>query len=587
LAHHLLEQMNVRPEWLREGLAAYETGRLSRADAGWVASRHLSNLIQAVQKDRLFTLVELAAFDRFSRPEVEIASAQSWDMTRYLAETYGPAKLSTLLDDLRQGRELEQAFSSTFGLSLAEFEVAWRESVVRGHALPEWVDLAQTFEPAEVEAHIAELSEPDYAGRQPGLLGEEAAARYIADQFAAFGLIPVGDGGTFFQRFPITYPLLLSAPRLLPLNLDGQPLDVLPYRADFLLALDGGSGGQVEGEVIWVREEDYGGVRLSGQVVLRRLTGTVREEIAQAIAHGAGGLILVGEQNRAWLGKELAVNASGAAAEKTIPVVEVTKTGLERLLAASGHTLADLNASPPAMPLALRVRLDAPVSLSEGLSSANVLGLLLGADPLLSQEVIIIGAHYDHVGDDPDDRVCLADGTCVDLPGLAYPGANDDASAVGVLLEIARLWRESGYRPARSVLFAAWGAQELDEAGSRFYLTQPVLPLTNTIAALQLEAVGGGGGFYLQAQGDPDREGVLRFTVDAAAGQVEGRLDLVRSSRNSDHESFRRAGIPAMLIYWEEANRENLPAPLADEIDPYRLGVTGRTVTLALMMLAR
>jgi Zn-dependent M28 family amino/carboxypeptidase len=156
------------------------------------------------------------------------------------------------------------------------------------------------------------------------------------------------------------------------------------------------------------------------------------------------------------------------------------------------------------------------------------------------------------------------------------------------MLEMARLWRDRGYRPARSVLFAAWGAQELEEAGSLYFVKHPTLPLTQTVAMLQLEAVGGGHGFRLQALGDRHREAVLRFTMETAANQLEGRLKLpLNLSYPSDQESFQNLGIPALLIRWEKAEEQNLPAEHDDELDPFRIGLTGRTSTLAVMMLAQ
>jgi hypothetical protein len=215
------------------------------------------------------------------------------------------------------------------------------------------------------------------------------------------------------------------------------------------------------------------------------------------------------------------------------------------------------------------------------------LGLIPGSDPVLRDELVIIGAHYDHVGDDADDRICLSSGECLARPGYRYPGANDDAAALGVMLEIARLWRSQGYRPARTVLFAAWGGEELAQAGSRYYVDRPALPLTQTVALLQLEAVGGGRGFRLELQGDRQREAAVRFLLEAAGGQVDARLTASPPELSGDQSPFQWLGVPAMLIRWEKAETDNLPAEFDDEIDPDRLAQAGRTLTLTAMMLAR
>jgi Zn-dependent M28 family amino/carboxypeptidase len=171
--------------------------------------------------------------------------------------------------------------------------------------------------------------------------------------------------------------------------------------------------------------------------------------------------------------------------------------------------------------------------------------------------------------------------------GRRYPGANDNASGVGVLLEIAHLWHESGYRPQRSILFAAWGAQEQGQIGSRYYVEHPMFPMEKTVAMVQLDTVGGGDGYYLEAQSEGEPEGLLLFNLMATEDLVDGRLALSNKWGQSDQVPFYDAGVPALLLTWREASDDNWPVEIADEVDPYRLGVTGRMVSLAVMSLAR
>ena len=185
-----------------------------------------------------------------------------------------------------------------------------------------------------------------------------------------------------------------------------------------------------------------------------------------------------------------------------------------------------------------------------------------------------------------------------------------------MLLEIARLWQETGYRPQRSVLFAAWGAQELGEKGSSYYVEHPLFPLERTVSVVQMDVVGGGGGHYMEAQGVREREGLSMFAMQVAEDLVDGRLKLavprelgssadlvpgtelfaspfeglayqLLKSEYSDQVSFHRVGVPALLVTWRGANEDNWPDEIADEVEPYRLGVTGRMVTLTMMSIAR
>jgi hypothetical protein len=363
---------------------------------------------------------------------------------------------------------------------------------------------------------------------------------------------------------------------------------------------------------------------LGGKIALRRPSQPTHVEMARAAEHGARALILVGNQDDAkeYYAKEPLPLAWPP--EDTIPVIELTQEGYSRLLEGTGYTQPDFVNSPPAMPLGFVARIEVQLGAPEARETVNVLGWLPGSDPLLAHEVIILGAHYDHMGNDPDLLLCpqgvsgmasLGESqACERAPGAQYLGANDDASGIAVLLEIARLWHETGYRPQRSVLFAAWGAQELGQLGSRHYIASPSFPFPRTVAMLQLDAVGGGSGHYMEAQGLWDREGLLLFSCQVAEDEVdgrlklsapieedeaaelgtplymapwEGRISLMLQSRTSDEAPFRQAGVPTLLIIWRGSSEDNWPEGIADEVEPYRLGVTGRMVTFVAMSLAR
>lgn len=193
---------------------------------------------------------------------------------------------------------------------------------------------------------------------------------------------------------------------------------------------EGAGGGLAVGDLVWIREADYGGMQLAGKIVLRKETESRSREVSQALEHGAGGLILVTDLNEKELKAKNPFPAS-MPAEDTIPVVRITDDALIKLLTAGGYSQQDINTSPSALPLRLDVRIEVPLQAPTTVTTANVLGLLPGSDPVLSQEIIVVGAHYDHVGDDPDGKI----------KGLKYPGANDDATGVGIMLETARQWQ--------------------------------------------------------------------------------------------------------------------------------------------------
>jgi hypothetical protein len=116
--------------------------------------------------------------------------------------------------------------------------------------------------------------------------------------------------------------------------------------------------------------------------------------------------------------------------------------------------------------------------------AANVIGKIPGTDPNLKDEVVIISGHYDGGGVDPD--------------GVIYNGANDNASGIGVLLEIARVMMENKVKPLRSILFIGWGAEEQGGYGSKHFVEYPVVPLEKIASVFVLDCVGlGEGKFWL------------------------------------------------------------------------------------------
>jgi hypothetical protein len=103
---------------------------------------------------------------------------------------------------------------------------------------------------------------------------------------------------------------------------------------------------------------------------------------------------------------------------------------------------------------------------------------------------------------------------------------------------------------------------------------------------LQLDAVGGGAGYYLEAQGGGAHEGLLLFALTTADKWVDGRLAIKPQWGESDQIAFREASVPTLLMTWRDASERNWPVDLADPVEPYRLGVTGRLLSLALMIIA-
>jgi hypothetical protein len=161
-------------------------------------------------------------------------------------------------------------------------------------------------------------------------------------------------------------------------------------------------------------------------------------------------------------------------ADLPLPVVRISPRAGDALLASVGLTTATAGgARPQAMPgTTVTVRISGEERLVVG---RNVIGVLPGGDPARAGDAVMLGAHVDHLG-----RV----------RGVVHPGADDNASGVAGLLEIARALAASPVRPARTVVFAFWTGEEEGHLGSDHYVRHPLWPLERTAAYLNLDMIG-------------------------------------------------------------------------------------------------
>jgi Zn-dependent M28 family amino/carboxypeptidase len=216
----------------------------------------------------------------------------------------------------------------------------------------------------------------------------------------------------------------------------------------------------------------------------------------------------------------------------------------------------------------VRVTIDSRIT-KQTKPTENVVGLLEGTDPLLKAEVIVLTAHYDHVGIGPN--------------GAIYHGADDDGSGTSVLLEIAEAFSLNPTRPKRSILFMAVTAEEKGLLGSQYYVQNPIVPLAKTIANVNMDMVGRVDAKY-QAQKREDYVYVIgsdkisaAFDSLLKAGNRESEnllLDYTYNDdadpnqfyRRSDHYNFARNGIPVAFFFTGVHEDYHRPTDTVDKI---------------------
>lgn len=175
-------------------------------------------------------------------------------------------------------------------------------------------------------------------------------------------------------------------------------------------------------------------------------------------------------------------------------------------------------------------------------SCRNVLGLLEGSDPALKSQVIVIGAHYDHVG---YGRPTNSFGPW----GYIHNGADDNASGVAGLLEILGAIKMLPQAPRRSILLAFWDQEEAGLFGSRHWLNQPTVPLDRVVFSINLDMIGRMKDNRLEIYGTRTGAGLRRMISEAnPAGMAD--LDFTwKMKADSDHWPFYERRIPVVMFH--------------------------------------
>lgn len=202
-------------------------------------------------------------------------------------------------------------------------------------------------------------------------------------------------------------------------------------------------------------------------------------------------------------------------------------------------------------------------------SYANVIAMLEGSDPILKNEYIVVGAHYDHVG--YGNRRNSYGPT-----GFIHNGADDNASGVSGLLEVAQAFAASGSRPKRTVLFCFWDGEEKGLYGSKHWVESPTVPLKQVALAFNADMIGRLGKKPLEVFGIRTAPG-LRKLVSLANDDPNLKLFFNwEIKENSDHYSFIEHNVPVVMFHTGLHNDYHRPSDDAEKVDTTGLQQVGR-----------
>ncbi|HEX5755952.1 MAG TPA: M28 family metallopeptidase [Arenimonas sp.] len=430
-------------------------------------------------------------------------------------------------------------------------------------------------------AHVKVLSSDEFGGRAPGTDGEQKTADYLVAQFQRLGLQP-GNGDSWFQDVPMVVTKIDTQNTQIAIDVAGQRRE-LGFGSDAVLWT---STAQPEvkveaSEMIFVgygvsapeqNWDDYAGLDVTGKTVVmlvndpgfhvnddalfagKKMTyyGRWTYKFEEAARRGAAAALVIHDDFGAGYGWDVVKNgASGSRydlpsavdPEPRLPLQGwLTSAAAESLFGSVGLDLAALReaANRPgfrAVPLNdARFSGVARGEISEG-SSRNILAKLPGSTR--PQESIVYTAHWDHLGTHPEEA---GDGI--------YNGAIDNATGVAGVLEIAEAFTVQATPPERSVVFLLVTLEESGLLGSAYYAANPVLPLKDTVAVVNLDAlpvVGPTRDFVVVGLGNSELDEVLRPIAEAQGRHLVEEDGVEKGSFfRSDHFSFAKFGVPAL-----------------------------------------
>jgi hypothetical protein len=461
----------------------------------------------------------------------------------------------------------------------------------------------------ELLRHVRYLAAPELTGRGVDTPGIKLAGDYIAAEFAKYGLKPGGDKGGYRQNFSVQVGATVKQPSDLVLG-GGSPLVLDRDWTPLGLSANGVAEAPLvfAGYGISAKEHDYDdylGIDVKGKavVVLRyepppqdgnspfkkppsySRHATLRSKANQARAHGAVAMILV-DLNQGDGEEERMISARGSLGRGAdgLIALQVKSRTVEKFFAAHDIQLKalkeqiDRNGKPASTAIAnARVKIQLTLEATRE-PTENVIAVLPGSDPALAHQSIVIGAHYDHLG--------LGHFGALNprAAGEIHHGADDNASGVALLLDLARRLSQLPARPARTIVFAAFSAEELGLFGSRHFVESLKDP-SAIKAMINLDMVGRLRGDQLTAFGARSGAG-LSDLIDGAAANLGLAMRHSDDIGRSDHMSFYAKKIPVLHFSTGVHEDYHRPSDTWEKLNIDGMARVGDLTLLTLMNLA-
>ncbi len=491
---------------------------------------------------------------------------------------------------------------------------------------------------SRLQQHVSYLASDALDGRRTGTRGAEDAAHYLAGEFARAGLLPVGGAAglkpsrlmaRYLQLFPYVGSVELGKENVLALTAGTVDTQTLRVGEDWMPLGFSSNQKIAAAEIVFagygissseLNYNDYKGKFTKGQIAVVfagtpdgdnphgsfARAGDVRFKVAAARNAGVGALLIIAQANK--LSEDgLAQLRYDNNGEAGIPVAVISRETAAKILGASSlgdyEDIADVRkigegsitkAAVLRLPQKGRSLTLATDVVRKEVPSYNVVGVLEGSDPVLKKENIIIGAHYDHLGRG-------GEGSLAPRSGEIHHGADDNASGTAGLLELARIFGAQKPKLKRTLIFVAFSGEEEGLLGSNYYVNHTAVPLSNTVAMINMDMIGrmkdrkliiGGVGtakewrdmisqantaqtMQVTAKSDSPTPKGMPIVVSANGRPImsvdpKGAFDLTLTEDGfgpSDHSSFYGKQVPVLFFWTGTHNDYHKPSDTFDKIN--------------------
>jgi aminopeptidase YwaD len=445
-------------------------------------------------------------------------------------------------------------------------------------------------DPKQYLDDIKFLADPSLKGRATGSPELDKAAAFIAAHFRSFGLEPI-DGKSYYQAFSVTTNARLGGSNHFSYTAAGTRVKLV-ISNDFV-PFNFSARARMTGPVIFAgygitapeyNYDDYQGIDAHGKIVLilrhepqefdekSIFNGKIYTQHSQfwskasnAKNHGARGVILMNDRAAHPVeADELEHFATVAGpGDAGIPFVQIRAGIADRWFELAGKNAEELQKAidkdlqPQSFAFPDSLTVDANLDVERVVRTAhNVAGYLPG----LTNEYVIIGAHYDHLG--LGEQFSLAPS----LAGTVHPGADDNASGTAGVVELAR-WFSTQPKQKRGILFMTFAGEELGLLGSSYYVNHPALPLADDVAMINMDMIGRvrEGKVFIGGVGTGS---TLHQLLDQVTPKYGLHIDYSEAGYgSSDHTSFTTKQVPVLFFFSGLHADYHKPSDTWDKID--------------------